>query len=164
VRNKKGMKKIFIEFKWAVIFTITMLSWMLLEKTLGWHEEQIADHWWLTMLFAPFAILMYLLEMREKRRRVYGGKMTWLQGFISGIILSVFVALLSPLAQYITHNYITPQYFNNVIEYSVTNDLMTREKANEYFNISSYMWQSAIGAFGFGVITAAVVAIFVRKK
>lgn len=158
------MKKIYIEFKWAIIFCITLLSWMLLEKTLGWHEEQIENHWWLTMLFAPFAIFVYLLEMREKRRRVYGGKMTWLQGFVSGIILSVFVALLSPLAQYITHNYITPQYFNNVIEYSVTNDLMMRTKANEYFNINSYMWQSVFGSLIFGVITAAVVAIFVRKK
>lgn len=141
-----------------------MLSWMLLEKTLGWHEEKIADHQWLTLLFAPFAILMYLLEMREKRRRVYGGKMTWLQGFVSGVILSVFVALLSPLAQYITHNYITPEYFNNVIEYSVTNDLMTPNKANDYFNINSYMLQAAVGALGFGVVTAAIVAIFVRKK
>jgi membrane glycosyltransferase len=137
---------------------------MLLEKTLGWHEERIADHQWLTLLFAPFAILMYLLEMREKRRRVYSGKMTWLQGFISGVILSVFVALLSPLAQYITHEFIIPKYFNNVIEYSVTNDLMTRTKANEYFNINSYMWQSAFGALGFGIATAAIVAIFVRKK
>jgi hypothetical protein len=158
------MKKIYIELKWALIFTITMLSWMLLEKTLGWHEEQIANHQWLTLLFAPFAILMYLLEMHEKRRRVYSGKMTWLQGFISGVILSVFVALLSPLAQYITHEFITPKYFNNVIEYSVTNDLMTRTKANEYFNIESYMWQSAFGALGFGIATAAIVAIFVRKK
>lgn len=158
------MKKLTIEFKWAIIFTIAMLCWMLLEKTLGWHGERIADHWWLTLFFAPFAILMYLLAMREKRRRVYGGKMTWLQGFVSGVILSVFVALLSPLAQYITHHFITPEYFNNVIEYSVTNDLMTRSKANDYFNINSYMWQAAFGALGFGVATAAVVAIFVRKK
>lgn len=158
------MKKIAIEFKWSIIFTITMLAWMLLEKTFGWHEEQISDHWWLTMLFAPFAILVYLLEMREKRRRVYNGSMTWLQGFLSGVIMSVFVALLSPLAQYITHHYITPEYFNNVIEYSVTNDLMTRSKANDYFNINSYMWQAALGALGFGTITAALVAIFVRKK
>ena len=158
------MKKIYIELKWGVIFTITILSWMLLEKTLGWHEEKIADHEWLTLLFAPFAIFMYLLEMREKRRRVYGGKMTWLQGFVSGLILTVFVALLSPLAQYITHNFITPKYFNNVIEYSVTNDLMTRTKANDFFNINSYMWQSALGALGLVIPTAAIVAIFVRKK
>ncbi len=158
------MKKIQIEIKWAVIFLITMLCWMLLEKTLGWHEDQIADHEWLTLFFLPFAILIYLLALREKRRRVFGGKITWLQGFISGVILSVFVALLSPIAQYITHNYITPEYFNNVIEYSVTNDMMTRTKANEYFNINSYMWQSAFGALGFGVVTAAVVAIFVQKN
>jgi membrane glycosyltransferase len=158
------MKKIYIEFKWAVIFTIALLSWMLLEKTLGWHEEQIADQWWLTLLFLPFAVLLYLLALREKRRRVYGGKLSWLQGFISGVILSVFVALLSPLAQYITQNYITPQYFNNVIEYSITNDLMTRNKANDYFNINSYIWQSILGALGFGITTAALVAIFARKK
>lgn len=158
------MKKIVIEFKWGIVFTITMLTWMLLEKTLGWHEAQIGDYQWLTLLFAPFAILMFLLALREKRRRAYGGKMTWLQGFVSGVILSGFIALLSPLAQYITHNYITPEYFNNVIEYSVTNDLMTRDKANAYFNINSYMWQGALGALGFGVVIAAIVAIFVRKK
>ena len=129
------MKKLKIEFKWAIVFTITLLAWMLLEKTLGWHEENIANHWWLTMLFAPFAIFIYLLAVREKRRRVYNKKMTWLQGFISGTILTVFVALLSPIAQYITHNYITPEYFKTVIEYSITNDLMTRTKANDYFNI-----------------------------
>ncbi|HBY66829.1 MAG TPA: DUF4199 domain-containing protein [Flavobacteriaceae bacterium] len=158
------MNKIYIELKWAIIFMITLLSWMLLEKTLGWHEEEIADHWWLTMLFAPFAIFIYLLAVREKRRRVYNKKITWLQGFISGVILTLFVALLSPIAQYITHNYITPEYFKTVIEYSVTNDLMTRTKANDYFNITNYMWQSAFGALGFGIVTAAIVAVFVRKR
>lgn len=158
------MKKIYIEFKWAVIFTITFLSWMLLERTLGWHQAENLDLRWLILLFIPFAILMYLLEMREKRRRVYGGKMTWLQGFTSGLILSVFVALLAPLAQYITHHYITPEYFNNVIEYSVSNDLMTRTIASKYFNINNYLWQSVVGALGLGIATAAIAAIFVRKK
>lgn len=158
------MRKLYIELKWAVIFTIAILSWMLLEKTMGWHEEKIADHYWLTLLFTPFAILLYLLALREKRRRVYDGKMTWLQGFISGIFLTVFITLLSPLAQYITHNFITPEYFNNVIDYSVTNDLMTREKANTYFNIDNYIWQASIGALALGIAMAAVAAIFVRKK
>ncbi len=161
---KPFTKKIYIELKWALIFTFALLCWMLLEKTLGWHEEQIANHQWLTLFFTPFAILLYLLALREKRRRVYGGKMTWLQGFISGAILTLFIALLSPLTQYITHNYITTEYFNNVIEYSVTNELMTRTRANEYFNINSYIWQSLFGALGLGILTAALVAIFVRKK
>ena len=162
--EKRFIKKIYIELKWAVIFTIALLCWMLLEKTLGWHDEKIALRQWLTLLFAPFAILLYLSAVREKRRRVYGGKMTWLQAFISGVILTVFIALLSPLTQFITYNFITPQYFNDVVESSVTNELMTRTKANEYLNINSYILQAVFGTLGLGIITAGIVAFFVRKK
>ncbi len=159
-----AMGKIYIELKWAVIFNIALLCWILLEKTLGYHEEPIADHWWISLLFAPFAILFYLLALREKRRRVYNGTMTWSQGFLSGTVLSIFIALLSPITQLIAFNYITPAYFNNVIEYSVTNDLMTRTRANEIFNINNYLWQAAFGVFGLGMILSALVAFFTRKS
>ncbi|MFC7356835.1 DUF4199 domain-containing protein [Jejudonia soesokkakensis] len=158
------MKRVKIELKWAIIFTIMSLAWMLLEKTLGWHDESIADHWWLTLFFLPFAVIIYLLAMRETRRRVYKGKMTWKQGFLSGLLMAVFVTLLSPLAQYITHNYITPEYFESVRNYSVTNELMSIEKANAYFNITSYIWQAAIGAFAGGFITSAIGALFLMRK
>lgn len=158
------MKKIYIEIKWAVIFTIALLAWILLEKTLGWEEGQITSQQWFTLLFVPFAILMYLLALREKRRRVFGGKLTWLQGFISGVILTIFIALLTPLTQYISNNFITVEYFNDVTENSVTNELMTRTRANEFFNINGYIWQAIFGALGLGVVTAAIVAVFVRKK
>ena len=158
------MKKITIELKWAIIFTIVTLCWMLLEKTLGWHDEQIADHAWLTLFFMPFAVLMYVLLMREKRRRVFKNTLSWKQGFIAGLIMTVFVTILSPLSQYITHNYITPKYFENVKNYSVTNDLMTIEVANEYFNFNNYMMQAAIGAFVIGIVTSAFVAIFMKRS
>lgn len=160
----KLIRKVRIELKWAIIFTIMMLAWMLLEKTLGWHDEKIADHYWLTLLFLPFSIFMYILAMRETRRRVYGRKLTWLQGFTSGLTLTLFIALLSPLAQYITHNYITPKYFENVINYSVTNNLMKINEANEYFSLNNYLWQSFIGAILGGAITSALVALFMKRK
>lgn len=158
------LRKVYIEFKWAIIFTIAILCWMLLEKTMGWHDERIVDRSWFTLFFIPFAILLYLSSTREKRRRVYNRKMTWIQAFVSGLILTVFIALLSPLAQFITHNYFTPEYFNNVSEYSVTNDLMTRTRANDIFNINNYIWQSIFGALGLGIATSAIVAFFVRKR
>lgn len=158
------MKKIYIELKWAVIFSITLLCWILFEKTMGWNEEQFEDFWWLTLFFAPFAILMYLLALREKRRRVFGGEMTWIQGFISGVIISVFAALLSPLTEYVAYNFFTPDYFNTIAESSVTNDLMARTKMNNLFHINNYRWQSAFGLFGFGVLNSVIAAFFVRKK
>lgn len=157
------MKKIHIEIKWAIISTVLSLAWMLLEKTLGWHDEQIADHFWLTLMFIPFAVLMYVLCIREKRRRVFDKKLTWKEGFFTGARLAIGVTLLSPIAQYITHNYITPKYFEKVKEYSITNDLMTVEAANDYFNIGNYIWQSAAGALIGGLIISALVSLFLKK-
>ena len=158
------MKNLKIEFKWAIIFTITTLAWIFLEKTLGWHDEKIAHHYWLSMLFLPVAIFMYVLALREKRRRYYNKTMTWMQGFLCGLMVSVFAAALSPLGQYLTHHYITPEYFPNIIDYSVTSELMTLKNANAYFNMNNYMMQTAIGVLVGGAVISAIAAIFIRRK
>ena len=158
------MKKVYIELKWAVIFTIALLSWILFEKTMGWYNEHVSNDWWLTLLFGPFAILIFLLALREKRRRVYDRKMTWIQGFISGVIISIFVALLSPLTEYVNYNFFTPDYFNAIAESSVTNNLMARPEMNNLFKINNYRLQSAFGLFGFGVLNSVIAAFFVQKK
>lgn len=157
------MKKINIELKWAVIFSIALLCWILFEKTMGWQSERFEHFWWLTLLFGPFAILMYLLALREKRRRVYGGIMTLSQGFISGLIMSVFVALLSPLTEYVAYNFFTPENFNTISDSSVTNELMTSSKMNDILNINNYRWKSAFGLFFFGIIISIITAFFVRR-
>ena len=93
--------------------------------------------------------------------------MSWKQGFISGCIVSVIVAILTPVALYISMTYVSPVYFPNMIEYSVENypDVYpTRADAEAYFSMSNYIMQSAIFAVIVGVITSAIVAIFVRKK
>lgn len=146
------------------MFSLFMLLWMLLENTLGWHDRHIANHQWLTLLYIPVAAFVYVLALKEKRRRIYHGKMTWLQGFVCGLLIGVFVALLSPLVQYLSHTYISPDYFPNIIAYSVENNLKTQAEAEAYFNLNSYMWQSAIGAVFMGAVTAAVVAVFLRRK
>ena len=90
--------------------------------------------------------------------------MNWSQGFISGIVVSIVVAILTPLAQYITHTFVTPDYFTNIIDHAVERGSMTREAAEEYFNLTSYILQSFFFALVVGVVTSAIVALFVRKK
>lgn len=90
--------------------------------------------------------------------------MSYKQGFISGLIITLVVVILSPLSQYITSTYITPDYFQNVIAYSVSSGQMEQQAAEEYFNLKNYMIQSMMGAAVMGLITAAVVAFFVRSK
>lgn len=158
------MKKFKIEFKWALIFTIASLLWMYFEKTMGWHGEHIEQHPIYTNLFGIVAIVIYVFALRDKRANFYNGIMDWKQGFLSGAILSIIIAAITPLAQYVAHTYISPQYFENMIAYSVKNNIMKIEAAENYFVLSKYMFMSAFFALSVGIVTAAVVAWFLKSK
>ncbi len=158
------MKKFTIEIKCAILFVIMMLLWMLMEKLTGLHDVNIEKHPIVTNLIAIPAILMYVFALLDKRKNYYGGYMSYLQGFTSGVIITVIITLITPLTQYITSTLISPDYFSNMIEYSVEKGLMNREDAVNYFNLSNYMIMSTWGAFVMGLITTAIIAIFTKKK
>lgn len=159
------MDKFKIEIKWALIFIGAILVWAIMERAVGLHDEHIDKQQYLTTLFAIPAILIYVLALKDKRKNYYDGEMTYGQGFLSGLVITVIVALFSAPAQWIISALITPNYFNNVIEYSVkTGYYETREAAKANFNLSNYILQSVIGALIMGVLTSAVVAIFTRRK
>lgn len=159
------MKNLKIEIKWAIIFSAIGLLWMLLEKLVGLHSTHIDKHMYLTNLFAIPAIIVMVLALKDKKKDFYAGEMTYKQGLISGIILSVFIALLSPLTQWITSTIITPEYFPNVIAYSVeTGYHKSIEEVEAYFNLKNYIVQSTIGALIMGILTTAIAMIFIRSK
>ncbi|MEO9894172.1 DUF4199 domain-containing protein [Aurantibacter sp.] len=153
-----------IEIKWAVRYSFILLIWMFVEKSIGLHDELIDKHAIYTNLFGIIAIIVYFFAIKDKKEHFFKNKMTWKEGFVSGIVLSVVIALLSPINQYIINTYITPDYFKNVIAYVVENNRMTPENAVGYFNLKSYMLQSAFGALAMGVFTAAIVGYFLRSK
>ncbi|MBN3520570.1 DUF4199 domain-containing protein [Algoriphagus lutimaris] len=158
------MKNISIEIKWAIIFVLMSLAWMILEKSLGWHDELIDQHAVFTNFFAIPAIMVFVFALRDKKKNYYRGDITYLQAFLSGLIISVIIMVLTPFAQYITLEYITPDYFTNVIKYSVSSGELSQQEAEDWFNLQSYIVQATIGALIMGVITSAIVAIFIKSK
>lgn len=159
------MKTIRIELKWAIIFSIMGLIWMFAEKISGLHSNYIDYHLYLTNLFAIPAIWVYVLAIKDKKRNYYNGEITYSQGVIFGIILSVIIALISPLTQWITSFVITPEYFPNVIKRSVElGYYKTTEEAQANFNYANYAIQGAIGALIMGIITTLITMLFLRTK
>ncbi|TDQ17568.1 uncharacterized protein DUF4199 [Algoriphagus boseongensis] len=158
------MKKIRIELKWGVLFVVSGLIWMIFEKSMGWHDVHIDKHATYSMFYAPIAIAIYVLALLDKKRNYYQEKMNYLQGFISGLVITLVVVILSPLSQYITSEFISPDYFSNAIAYAVSSGTLTQEAAESNFNLNSYMVQAVGGAAFMGLITSAVVAIFTRSK
>jgi len=158
------MNKFQIEIKWGILFILSGLIWMVLEKSLGWHDKLLEQHATYTLFYAPIAIALYVLALRDKKKSFYKGKMNYLQGLISGLLLTLVVVLLTPLSQYISHEYISPDYFSNIIRLTVEKGQMTQEEAEIHFSLMSYIQQSLVFASFMGVLTSAVVALFTRSR
>ncbi len=158
------MKKYSIEIKWAIFFVVMSLLWMVIEKMAGLHSTQISNHAIFTNFIALPAIILYVLALLDKRENFYHGRMSYKQGFRTGLVITVIVTLLSPLTQYVTSTFITPEYFPNIIDYTVSTGKMTQEEAVSFFNLKSYIIQGLIGAAIMGLITSAIVALFTKSK
>jgi hypothetical protein len=158
------MRKLSVEIKWAIIFVVVSLAWMLGEKLAGFHDVRIALHPTATMFFAIPAIAVYVLALLEKRRSFYGGAMTYQQGFVSGLLVTLFVTILSPLTQIITLQVISPDYLTNAATYATDKGILTATEAAAEFSQANYLKQALIGAPIMGIVTSAIVAIFTRKE
>jgi len=159
------MGNIKIEIKWAILFTLMGLLWMVLEKLSGLHSTYIDYHLYLTNLFLIPAAWVIVLALKDKKNSFYNRQMSYKQGLISGIVLSIIIALLSPLSQWVISYVISPEYFPNVIKRSVElGYYTTTEVAAANFNYLNYAKQGAIGMFFIGIITSAIAMIFIRTK
>lgn len=159
------MKNISTEVKWAVLFSLMTLLWMTLEKFAGLHEKYIEHHMYVTNLFAIPAIWLMVLALKDKKSNFYKGQMTYMQGLISGVILSAIIALLTPITQWIVSYVITPEYFPNVIKRSVELGYYpSTADAEANFNYLNYAKQGTIGALIMGIITTAIAMVFIRTK
>jgi hypothetical protein len=61
------MKKYKIEIKWAIIFSVMGLLWMVLEKLCGL-GKYIDYHLYLTNLFAVPAIIAMVMALKRQKR------------------------------------------------------------------------------------------------
>jgi hypothetical protein len=158
------MKKYKIEIKWALIFAVMFLLWMVLEKLTGLHDKHLEKQQFVTMLILIPSIIVYILAIKDKKKNFYAGNMTYKQSFLSGLILTLFVVMLSPINQLITSYIITPDYFANVIEHTVKSGMFTQEQAEAQFNIKSYIITSIVGGLVTGLIFSAIISIFTKSK
>jgi hypothetical protein len=158
------MKKYKIEIKWALIFAVMFLLWMVLEKLTGLHDKHLEKQQFVTMLILIPSIIVYILAIMDKKKNFYAGNMTYKQSFLSGLILTLFVVMLSPINQLITSYIITPDYFANVIEHTVKSGMFTQEQAEAQFNIKSYIITSIVGGLVTGLIFSAIISIFTKSK
>jgi hypothetical protein len=158
------MKKHKIEIKWAFIYAAMFLLWMTLEKLTGLHDRYLEQQQTFTTLILIPSIFIYVLTLLDKKKNFYGGNMTYKQSFISGLMLTIFMVILSPINQLITSYVISPDYFANEIEYTVRKGMFTQQQAEQQFNVKNYIIISIVAGLITGAAFSAIISLFTRSK
>ncbi|WP_109696581.1 DUF4199 domain-containing protein [Chitinophaga deserti] len=158
------MKKSKIEIKWALISAAMYLLWMLLEKLTGLHDKYLEQQQYITALILFPSFIIYVLALSDKKRTTYSGSITYKQSFLSGCLLSVYIVVLSPVNQLITHYLISPDYFENITSYTVQKGILTKVQAIQQFNIGNYIITGLVAGLITGVIFSAIISFFIKSK
>lgn len=157
------MKKFAIEIKWGIRYAFLWILWLFIEKSSGYYDVKISDQALYSLLFTFVIFFVYYVAIKEKKKDFFKDDMSWKQGCVTGIFLTIVMALLTPFCQIIFHKAIAPEFFPNMIEYSVSKG-NSRETAENYFNLSSSIIQSVFSTLSLGVVISAVVALFLQTK
>jgi len=158
------MKNYSIEIKWALRFTLLTLAWAIGEKLTGLHDAHVDKYNLYSIFFIIPAALFYFLAINEKKKHFFNGSMSWSQGFVSGVILSFFIALLNPFAQYAIFEGISPDFFHKIIEYKIKNGNIPLKNAQSYFSIKTIMLVSTFTYLSMGIVAGAIISYFLKNK
>lgn len=149
--------------KWGILFSLTSLLWNIMEYVAGYHTVHIDQHQIVSMFFMIPAIALMTLGMREQKKKA-GGVITYGQSFMSGLFISMVVAVLSAPVQWIFFTFINPSFFETFIAHTVNNGSMNADAAAAYFNLKNYIVQGMGGAIVMGTVTSAIVALFLKSR
>ncbi|MBP6731564.1 MAG: DUF4199 domain-containing protein [Chitinophagales bacterium] len=153
------MDSLRIEIRYAMLVTLLMLLWLAVEFMVGLHEEPlIAYHPIVTMFALIIPIVCARMAVNEKIE-LLGGKITFGQAFLTGFLVAFFAAVLSVPSELIFNKLINPDFFSNMIIYSVKmGKAKSYEEAAMYFNLTSYIIQTGLGTLVFGTLIALIMA------
>ena len=157
------MGKYRTELKWSAIFFFTTILWLIIEKMMGWHDEKITEHATYSIIYDGLFILIFVLAFWNRRRQSGFKGFSWRNGVAYGMVITCIITVLSPLVQTIMHKFISPDFFQNVIEIAVNHNLMTLAEARNKFNLGNYILENLIGTFALGTLCSLVLAFLFKK-
>lgn len=158
------MKNFSIEFKWAAIATLVALIWVFIEKMLGFHDEKIRYEMGFALLFNAILILIYWLEIKQKKNEFYNGIITLRQAFMTGIVTCILITVFYPLVQYTAFYQISPDFIDRLTQVIIEDERMTLEEAQKNISFDMFLRNGISGNLSFGIVCSAVIAYFIQSK
>jgi len=152
------------EFKWASIMSIVLLIWLVALKYLGFQEgEKIGDYSLIASLYFVFLFGLFFLAVRERKHgRRNRGYITRRDAFLTGLITTFFIMVLSPIVMLVFHYLINPDFLSNQITYYAKHGMPIQEAENAY-TVSGMVFNSLMMSMLAGGIFSAIIAFILEN-
>jgi hypothetical protein len=151
------------ELKFAIIYVVISFLWNCLEYFAGLQDKYIDIHpYVVTPFYLLLTVIIYYLNIREKRWRNYR-RISFIQAFGSGVLLSILIIILNPFLLYIFGKFINPEFYNSFIQYEILSGKMTPNEAADYYNIANFIVRGSIYRLVMGITVTLIIAVFIRK-
>lgn len=161
-----------IALKYGLLIVVFLFLWLTLEYMVGLRTDYVRFHPLATLLSLVIPLLFLYYGMREAQKSYRGvEEFTYGKAFQTGILITLVVAVLSPIGQWLFFSVLAPDFFDsmqpNVEAQKLSQDIdaeVARREGEEPMYLSAYLMQSALGYLIAGVVMSAILAIFVRDK
>ncbi len=150
-----------IEFRYAVLTSLLMLLWLIVEYVVGLQDTFIAFYPYVSLLSFLIPFFTYRLALIEKIEQKFG-KLSFMQAFLSCFLMTVFVSLLSIPVQLAFLKLINPDFLSSMILYASKSGKQTMESAAYYLNVSTFTSESVLADFVTGTIISLIMAWSMR--
>lgn len=158
------MNKIGIELKWAAIITTFTCVWAAMEKALGYHTD-FSNIIVTAFFYYILLTLLWAVAFIDKKKSLGKGAVwEFKNAFKFGLFLTGLLTILSPIAQYIIYQTISPDYFENIIQYQLAKGKQTRESLELIHNLNFTIRQGVMNSLSLGVIFSALYAWVFKTK
>lgn len=154
-----------IALKYGILIVVFIFLWGILEYLAGVHVEFMEYRPVLSLLALTIPMIFIYMGIREAQKE-YAGYFTYGQAFKTGLFITLVVAVLNPLGQWIFFTVVSPEFFE-AIQAHHQQELLSEgveAGAEEYSLISYLIWSAFIGSLVAGIVISAILAIFVRDK
>lgn len=159
-----------IALKYGVFIVLFTFLWICLEYWAGIHSDYIDYHPLATLLSLVVPLILLYLAMREAQRED-GGTFTYVDALKTGLVVTLVVAVLNPLLQWVFQQVVFPDYLEamqanaEALQLAQGIDVeVARRVATEEYTLNSFLLRAFLGALAAGVVMSAILALFVRDK
>ena len=150
-----------IELRYAVLTSLLVLLWLIMEFEIGLQDKYVAFHPYISLLAFLIPVVTYRLAIREKIEEKYG-KLSFKQAFVSGLLMTFFCSILAVPIQIGFQKLVNPDFFETMILHAAQSGKTSPEQALAFFNLRSYIIESTLYTFLFGVVLSLVFAFRMR--